>query len=150
MQTIYWTSCSSCSLDTGVINNTDNICGCCRAVGVRGNIKVTWVHWVSEHNRWDWVLGLTPVRGKPNSQPSSQRTAGNLTVGDKLGVGRNVASVSYTFSLETTSEKYNKGITCCCSLHGSTHLSVNIQDCLSVKECWEYFRYVLYWHISVK
>lgn len=64
-------------------------------------------------------MGLGPcshtVRGKPNSQQQAKRNF--LTVGDILGLGRNVPFVLYKFSLRTTSEKYNNGINCCYSLY---------------------------------
>lgn len=67
--------CSSCWPDTGVINDTDNICGFCRAVGVRGNIKVTRVRWVSEHNRWDWVWDLTLYVGNQTASSGPKETS---------------------------------------------------------------------------
>ncbi len=71
----YQSDCSSCCLDTGVINDKDNIRGFCRAPGVRGNIKVTWVRWVSEHNRWDWALALTLYVGNQTTGSGPKETS---------------------------------------------------------------------------
>ncbi|CAB1449981.1 unnamed protein product [Pleuronectes platessa] len=54
----------------------DNICGFCKAVGVRANIKVTRVHRVSECNRWAQVLALTLYMG--NRAAAGQRKLPDL------------------------------------------------------------------------
>lgn len=146
MQTIYWSYCSSCRLDTAVINDTGNICGFCRAVGVRGNIKVTWVHWVSEHNRWDRVLDLPLYVGNQtvSSRPKETSRLSKeyfLTLGDILGLYRNVGFVLYIFTEKKKKKEYNKGINSCRSLNGDniggwvflqTHSSEGLPLCRGV------------------
>lgn len=75
MQTICWSYCSLCRIYSAVINDADNICGFCRAVGVRGNIKVTWVHQESEHNKWDWLLALTLHLGNQRASIGPKETS---------------------------------------------------------------------------
>lgn len=103
MQTIYRSYCSSCRLDNTMINDTGNICGFCRAVGVRGNIKVTWVRRVSEHNRWVLVLDLTLYVGNQTVSRRPKETSRLskeyfLTLGDMLGLYWNVGFVLYIFT----------------------------------------------------